>query len=62
MKVISGILRHLSPSGLLFVGHSEHLGSIAPNLKTVAPTIHALANTTSIAPRTRCEDVPVSHS
>ena len=43
-KVIGGIVRHLSPSGLLFVGHSEHLGGIAPSLKTVAPTIHALAN------------------
>ena len=41
-KAIGGILRHLSPSGLLVVGHSEHLGGIAPNLKTIAPTIHAL--------------------
>jgi len=47
IKVIAGILRHLSPSGLLFVGHSEHLGQIAPNLKTVAPTIHALASSDS---------------
>jgi len=42
-KVIDGIVRHLSPTGLLFVGHSEHLGGIAPSLKTVAPTIHVLA-------------------
>lgn len=41
-KVIGGILQHLSPTGLLFVGHSEHLGSMVPELKTVAPTIHAL--------------------
>ena len=41
-KVIAGILRHLSPSGLLFVGHSEHLGGISSDLKTVAPTVHAL--------------------
>jgi chemotaxis protein methyltransferase CheR len=41
-KVINGIMQHLSPSGLLFVGHSEHLGGISPTLKTVAPTIHAL--------------------
>src|SRR6266567_807080 len=47
VKVIGGILRYLSPSGLLFVGHSEHLGGIAPSLKTVAPTIHALANSSS---------------
>ena len=48
VKVIAGILRHLSPAGLLFVGHSEHLGGIAPNLKTVAPTIHALTSSSSI--------------
>lgn len=41
-KVIAGILRHLSPSGLLVVGHSEHLGSVSPNLKTVAPTVYAI--------------------
>jgi chemotaxis protein methyltransferase CheR len=40
-KVIKGIVRYLSPSGLLFVGHSEHLSGISPNLRTVAPTIHA---------------------
>ena len=40
-KVVAGVLRHLSPSGLLFVGHSEHLGSIAPGLKCVAPTVYA---------------------
>ena len=41
-KVIGGIVRHLSPSGLLFVGHSENLGGISPNLRTVAPTAYAL--------------------
>jgi chemotaxis protein methyltransferase CheR len=46
-KVIGGILRHLSPSGLLMVGHSEHLGGIAPNLKTIAPTIHTLVGCTA---------------
>jgi chemotaxis protein methyltransferase CheR len=43
MKVISGIVPHLSPTGLLIVGHSEHLGSTSPMLRTVAPTIYALA-------------------
>jgi chemotaxis protein methyltransferase CheR len=62
MKVISGILRHLSPSGLLFVGHSEHLGAIAPNLKTVAPTVHALASSTSIVSQTQTAGATVSHS
>lgn len=41
-KVIGGIVRHLSASGLLFVGHSENLGGISPNLRTVAPTVYAL--------------------
>jgi chemotaxis protein methyltransferase CheR len=50
IKVINGLVRHLSPAGLLFVGHSEHLGDIAPNLKTVAPTIHALANSSAALP------------
>jgi len=50
IKVIGGILRHLSPSGLLFVGHSEHLGAIAPNLRTVAPTIHAMSSSITAQP------------
>ena len=50
IKVIDGILRHLSPSGLLFVGHSEHLGAMAPSLKTIAPTIHALASSITAPP------------
>jgi len=49
-KVIGGIVRHLSPWGLLVVGHSEHLGVIAPNLKTIAPTIHARAGFTASFP------------
>ena len=40
-KVISGLLQHLCSSGLLFVGHSEHLGGISPGLKSVAPTVYA---------------------
>jgi len=50
VRVIGGILRHLSPSGLLFVGHSEHLGAIAPGLTTVAPTIHAFASSSNALP------------
>jgi chemotaxis protein methyltransferase CheR len=42
-KVISGIVQHLSPTGLLIVGHSEHLGSISPTLRTVAPTIYGVS-------------------
>jgi chemotaxis protein methyltransferase CheR len=61
-KVIGGILRHLSPSGLLFVGHSEHLGGIAPGLKTVAPTIHALASSSdTVAGQTRAAAATAGH-
>jgi len=40
-KVIAGLLRHLSGTGLLIVGHSEHLGSTSKDLRAVAPTIYA---------------------
>src|SRR5579872_7450025 len=61
-KVIGGILRHLSPSGLLFVGHSEHLGGIATGLKTVAPTIHALASSSdAVASQTRAATATTGH-
>jgi chemotaxis protein methyltransferase CheR len=61
-KVIEGILRHLSPAGLLIVGHSEHLGSTSPHLRTVAPTIHALAGShwTPIRGTARAAVVPKS--
>jgi chemotaxis protein methyltransferase CheR len=42
-KVIAGLLQHLASSGLLFVGHSEHLGGISPRLKSLAPTVYASA-------------------
>jgi len=62
VKVIGGILRHLSPTGLLFVGHSEHLGGIAPNLKTVAPTVHALASSSGALPvETRAANATAGH-
>jgi chemotaxis protein methyltransferase CheR len=50
-KVISGLLGHLASSGLLFVGHSEHLGGVAPGLKSVAPTVYAAAGTSLSFPR-----------
>jgi chemotaxis protein methyltransferase CheR len=51
-KVIRGIVQHLSPSGLLFVGHSENLGGISPNLRTVAPTVYAPVPSPGNFPRT----------
>ncbi|HKV77969.1 MAG TPA: CheR family methyltransferase [Candidatus Sulfotelmatobacter sp.] len=43
-KVIAGILQHLSAAGLFIVGHSEHLGSTSPALRTVAPTVYVPAS------------------
>lgn len=61
-KVLAGILRHLAPAGLLFVGHSEHLGSTVSGLKAVVPTIYAPAghlpdfrDARSSMPRLTCE-------
>src|SRR5215470_1905198 len=51
-KVMAGILQHLSPAGFLIVGHSEHLGSTSPLLKTVAPTVYVLASS-PMAPQER---------
>lgn len=49
-KVIAGLLRHLSPSGLLFVGHCEHLCGILPEIKLIAPTVYALKTGTRVSP------------
>jgi len=43
-KVIAGILQHLSPAGFLIVGHSEHLGSTSPLLRTVGSTVYVPAS------------------
>lgn len=40
-KVVDGLLRHLSPTGLLFVGHSENINGISPGIKSVVPTVYA---------------------
>lgn len=50
-KVVAGLVRHLSPSGLLFVGHSEHLYGISRELKLVAPTVYGLKNAPVPAPQ-----------
>ena len=46
-KVVAGLVRHLSSSGLLFVGHSEHLHNLSRELRLVTSTVYAL--TTEIA-------------
>ena len=40
-KVVTGLLRHLSPTGLLFVGHSENLNGLTPELKSIIPTVYS---------------------
>ena len=39
-RVVNGLMRHLSPNGLLFVGHSENLAGVTTRMKTLAPTIY----------------------
>ena len=49
-KVVAGLVRHLSSSGLLFVGHSEHLHNLSRDLRLVTSTVYALK---SAAPQAR---------
>jgi len=39
--VLHGLLRHLAPSGRLFIGHAETLNGCSTKLKTVIPTVYA---------------------
>jgi chemotaxis protein methyltransferase CheR len=38
--VVTNLLRHLMPDGLLFVGHAENLSSISNELRSLEPTIY----------------------
>jgi chemotaxis protein methyltransferase CheR len=42
-RAVENMAHHLSPQGLLFVGHSENLNRVTARLKNVAPTIYSLA-------------------
>jgi chemotaxis protein methyltransferase CheR len=42
-RAMNGMLGHLCPSGLLFVGHSEALQQLTPRLKPVAPSVYAFS-------------------
>lgn len=42
-KVINGLIGHLSPEGLLFVGHSENLHGITNSLTPVVSTVYSLS-------------------
>jgi chemotaxis protein methyltransferase CheR len=46
-RAIDRMLRHLSPTGLLFVGHSEALQQVTTRLKSIAPSVYAMADGTN---------------
>jgi len=39
-RVIASLVRHLTPNGLLFVGHAENLTSVSTQLRSLEPTIY----------------------
>jgi len=43
-RVVENLIRHLSPQGLLFIGHSENLHRITWGLRSVAPTVYLQRN------------------
>lgn len=43
-RAMDRIMRHLSSSGLLFVGHSEALNQVTTRLKSIAPSVYALTD------------------
>lgn len=40
-RVVTNLIRHLVPGGLLFVGHAENLSSISSEIRSIEPTIYA---------------------
>jgi chemotaxis protein methyltransferase CheR len=40
-RAVSRMVSHLSPDGLLFVGHAENLNTVSSEVRTIAPTIYA---------------------
>lgn len=47
LRVVERLLRHLSPSGLLFLGHSESLTGLTDRVRSVGPNVYARASTMS---------------
>jgi len=43
-RVVEKLMRHLSPQGLLFIGHAENLHSLTRSMRSVAPTVYAPIN------------------
>jgi chemotaxis protein methyltransferase CheR len=39
-RVVANLVRHLTPNGLLFVGHAENLNSVSSQLQSLEPTIY----------------------
>jgi chemotaxis protein methyltransferase CheR len=48
-RAVDRMLSHLCPTGLLFVGHSESLNQVSTRVKTIAPSVYAMAGGPSIA-------------
>ena len=44
-KALCGLIQHLSPSGYLFIGHSENLHGLSTELKSIIPTVYAFETT-----------------
>ena len=44
-RVVNRLLRHLSPEGYLFVGHSESLNHLTDCMRSVVPTVYTHAST-----------------
>jgi chemotaxis protein methyltransferase CheR len=42
-QVVHRLLDHLAPNGYLFVGHSESLNHLTDRVRTIVPTVYALA-------------------
>jgi chemotaxis protein methyltransferase CheR len=40
-RVVANLVRHLTPNGLLFVGHAENLTSVSSQLRSLEPSIYA---------------------
>jgi chemotaxis protein methyltransferase CheR len=42
-RVLSGLVPHMAPGGLLLLGHAEGVGTATGRLRTVVPTVYAAA-------------------
>ena len=54
-KVLAGLLDHLSPSGYLFVGHSESLQGLDTSLKPVGSSVYSRVGKSDLSLAAKCE-------